>query len=423
MHKVLEFLGIKNNPFYSKELKGDWLELFVNRVNEIEEFDWFIESGRTVAICSKQGIGKSSFLSYINEIILSEKDVLSAKFNFDFEKVDGNEFMVFLRKILFELLYLFKSHRDKFPSLQKIDFEVETARLNKTVTFEENVKRNFGGKIGIDFDLNKFADLMYPALGKNDTLPKIHAGMGGDRSKENKAITQIPLHNNETIKDKIIELGNLYEAPVVFLIDELDKTGKLFQDSFEWSKEIYSLLRHCREMFETSNFIFVFSLDIVFYDKKIEANKDSDEKNIDIFGIIEKFIKLDRFNLKDFEIALKKRLDIAQPDNPKRFYDNARIKLHYAFTRGNSRKFMSWYENVLFESYKKKDRSISFDRFFDVYEKELGYSFSKNLRSFFIDMANNEYVKLHTVEKKDLQIFVDEKYINENNGFYSFVVK
>jgi len=81
-HNKLEFLGLKNNPFYSKELKGDWLELFTNREKEIERALFYIESGRTIAICSKQGIGKSSFLSFLNERILPKENILSRKFNF-----------------------------------------------------------------------------------------------------------------------------------------------------------------------------------------------------------------------------------------------------------------------------------------------------------------------------------------------------
>ena len=414
--KICDFSGLKNNPFYSKELKGPWLELFVNRKDELEETEWFIASGRTVAICSKQGIGKSSFLSYMNERVLPETDLLSAKFNFDFEKVEGNEFMIFLRKILRELLFLFAKHKDDYPALQNIDFEFESARLEKTITLEENIKRNFGGKIGIEADFNKVAKLFHPVLVNNGGLPKVSAGLGGDGGRESKTITQIPIHNNETVKDKIIELGKLYDGPVVFFIDELDKTGKLFQDSFEWSKEIYKLLRHCREIFETSNFIFVFSLDYVFYEKMIEANREG--KNIDILGIIEKFVNLDPFTLKEFEAALIKRFEFAEAENPQQFFDKGKIKLLYSFTMGNSRLFMSWYEDILYQSYRKKNKNINYNSFFDIFEKKLGYDFSKNIRKFLIELAENESAKLHTVTKEDMKIFIDSKYIIEDNGIY-----
>ncbi|ETR65627.1 MAG: hypothetical protein OMM_13959, partial [Candidatus Magnetoglobus multicellularis str. Araruama] len=237
MKTQFEFLGLKNNPFFSKELKGKWLDFFYDRDSEVSKTCFFIEGARTIAICGKQGIGKSSFLSYLNEVILPKQNILSLKFNFDFEKIEKKEPMFFLR-LLLELLLLFEKNQDNHPKLKEIDYEYEKSRINRTMTLEENVKGNLFSS------LIKAASQFVLGSIKND-----------------------PIHNNETIKRKIIELGSYFDEPIVLLIDELDKTGKFFQDNFEWANEIYLLLRQYREIFENSNFIFIFALDEVFYEK------------------------------------------------------------------------------------------------------------------------------------------------------------
>ena len=411
----LEFLGLKNNPFYSKELKDDWLTLFSNREQELEKTLFYIESGRTIAICSNQGIGKSSFLSYLNEIVLPKEKILSRKFNFDFEKIEENEYIIFLRRVLMELLDLFKSIKDNYPQLQLIDYDYESARLHKTITFEENIKRNLGGKIGIDIKNDKLTNLLSPL-----SLPNFSTSLKGDKSKENKITTQISILNNEEIKSKIIELGQLYEEPVVFFIDELDKTGKLFEDNFEWAKRIYLLLRNCREIFELSNFIFVFSLEAVFCEKKIEANIDQSEKNIDLLGIIEKFVMLNRFPFSDFKALLQKRLEFAEVDDTTIFIEERKIKLLYIFARGNSRKLINWYEEALFKACIKKDNTFSIDIFFDVFEDEMNISFSETHRQFFIQLIDQKTVSKKEFQNLELDVFIENGFVITDDHSYKY---
>jgi len=413
MKNKLEFLGLKNNPFYSKELKDEWLELFINRKQEIERTFFYIDSARTTAVCSKKGIGKSSFLSYLNEKILPKENILSLKFNFDFEKIEENEYIIFLRKVLLELLNLFKSIMEEQPQLKKIDYSYETSRLHKTITFEESLKRNFGGKFGIDLGSEKIANLLTPLFS-----PKVSTTLGGDKSKEHKVTTQVNVFNNEEIKSKIIELGKLYDEPIVFFIDELDKTGKLFQDNFEWAKQIYLLLRHCREIFESSNFIFVFALDAIFYDKKIAANIDKDDKNIDLFGIIEKFVILERFPFSEFKIMLQKRLNFAEVEDIEKFLDETKLKLLYYFARANSRRLISWYEEVLFSACIKKNKDISVDIFFDVFENEINLLFSKAHREFFIKLITEKTVSQQDFPGLNLDKFIEHEYVIKKDDIY-----
>ena len=415
MENKLEILGFKNNPFYSKELKGNWLELFTNRDKAIERLLFYISSARTTAICSKQGIGKSSFLSYLNEIVLREKNILSRKFNFDFEKIEENEYIIFLRRLLLELLDLFETNAHNSPKLANIDYAYETARLHKTITLEENIKRSFGGKLGLKTDGNKIANLLSPVF-----LPGVSGQVKADKTKQTKLTTQINVLNNEEIKSKIIELGELYDDPIVFFIDELDKTGKLFEDNFEWAKQIYLLLRNCREIFESSNFIFVFALDAVFYDKKIEANTDKAEKNIDLFGIIEKFILLKPFSFLEFKDSLKKRLDFAELENMESIMDDTKLRLLYNFTRANSRKLMSWFEEVLFNASIAKDKTISFDHFFQVFEDELNLNFSNELKNFFIKLSQENFLPVEKFSNLPLDEFIDKGYIVRENTYFKF---
>jgi len=409
----IKFFGFKLNPFYSKELKGNWLSLFSNRKQELKKTLYYIKHARTTAICSNQGIGKSSFLSYLHEIVLPKKGILSRKFNLDFEKIEENEYIIFLRRVLLEMLDLFRSIKDHYPKLQDIDYDYESARLHKTITLEENIKRNFGGKIGIDMNSDKLTHLLSPL-----SLPNFSTSLKGDKSKESKLRTQISIFNNEEIKSKIIELGNLYEDPVVFFIDELDKTGKLFDNSFEWAKRIYLLLRNCREIFELSNFIFVFALDAVFYEKKIETNLDQSEKNIDLLGIIEKFVMLDRFSLSDFKALLQQRLEFAEVVDITKFIDERKLKLLYLFARGNSRKLMGWYDEALFTACSKNDESFSIDIFFDVFEDEMNISFSETHRLFFIKLIDQNTISKKEFQELQLDIFIENGFVISDNLHY-----
>jgi hypothetical protein len=152
--------------------------------------------------------------------------------------------------------------------------------------------------------------------------------------------------------------------------------------------------------------------------KKIEANLDKSEKNIDLLGIIEKFVMLDRFLFSDFKALLQQRLEFAEVVDITKFIDESKLKLLYLFARGNSRKLMNWYEETLFNACIKNDDSISIDNFFDVFENEMNISFSAKHRLFFIQLIDQKTISKKEFQGLQLDIFIENGFVISDEHHY-----
>lgn len=405
----LELFKLNFNPFTIDELNAESIDLFVNRKNELDELIIFIKDYSTSAIAGDQGVGKSSLLIKLREL-LREQDYLVQYLKVAPTRDGATLKSSFLRKILRELLILLDSHEVNLSKFN-IDLLFEFDRLDYTITFQ-----SLQGKIAAasaNIDVGKSDSLLESVIPFN-----LKSKLEIDRSKTSStSISRTPiLHNDETLKETIHKIARALKESgfkIVILVDELDKLGREAYAHSHWFQEIYDFLGYCEDILTAGNLLFVFALQKEFFNKYNEAliKPDGDTH---FLGLISEIVLLENFTFNDALSLVDKRIEIAQGKRSRQdIFEPGVLDILFVFAFRNTRKFIQFINHLLTESTLMKSKTITFEILWQTLRKKHGHTWlTLSICSIFEQLAKENLIFGREEDiPDDLKILLEKNYV------------
>ena len=222
---VLEYWGFERHPFSDFILKGDGLDLFINREIEIKRLHNCL-SDRLTGIYGKPGIGKSSFLRKFQEMLRTNYPII-------YLQMAGNSEKILYREILGTILVNIK--KNSIKTSKKLDIDKELSRMENTLqqTRESEIGASavFSGSIS-----------------------------------ETKT-TNTPKHTEDSAFNLLRGIIQKTETPFVIIIDDMERIKFMFETEEAYFRFITAFARNVNESFNKAEVAFVITLDDKFAGK------------------------------------------------------------------------------------------------------------------------------------------------------------
>jgi len=335
-----ELFQFSFNPFSIDELTDESIDLFMNRDDALNEIRIFIKDFSTSAIAGEQGVGKSSFLIKLKSLLPEAYIVKYLKIT---PTKDGDNLKsMFLRTILRALLIIVI---EKELHLPEIDILFEVEKLDYSITLQTLVSKS--SAISANINLGN-----EPSLWETVIPFSLKSKLEKQRqSASTTSISKTPIiHNDHSMKETIHRIADAlksYDFEIVLLIDELDKLGRKSYAFTNWFEQIYDLLGYTEDVLTAGNLLFVFALQKEFHEKYYRALQEADG-DTHFLGLISEIILLENFSFAEAQSIIRKRLEFAEcKQKLEDIFDNSVLKILYAFSFQNTRKFIQFVNHVL----------------------------------------------------------------------------
>lgn len=264
---VVKFWGFNQNPFRDAPLRSNSLSLFTCREEEIADLKDSLDNPLT-GVYGSLGVGKTSFLNKAAQILSQGKDYNVVYVDLG-HCTEANLYREFLRVLL-------ERNREKTFKLRRgsgINIKKELERLDSTLTASTT------SKIGAS------------------------AVLVADRSEE--STKEINIHSEETARSKISEIVQKVNAPLVVLVDDLEKVKYFLSDqATAYLRAIASFTSTFKDI-ENDLVSFVITLDDHFARLVEEERKAGSGAFSYSFG---ELLELRNFNPKELAEVIKIRL-------------------------------------------------------------------------------------------------------------------
>lgn len=263
---MLSYWGFKDHPFDDFILKDQSLCLFVDREKQLHKLHNAL-TGRLCGIYGSQGVGKSSFLRKLEEILkASELSVV-------YVHLMGTSEKAIYREILAAILRNHISGELKTDPKLKLKAKEELDRVESSIQITS--ESEFGAQ-GI-----------------------IKAGLKRTQKQD------FDPHSEETARALIRDVIYNATSPFAVIIDDLERMKHFLENADSYFRFVTSIAKTIDESFSDPKVCFIVSVDTHFVDR-INQNLPDDEGAISFsFGDL---IKLENFSPQLLIEILKRRL-------------------------------------------------------------------------------------------------------------------
>jgi hypothetical protein len=349
---IREFFGIKEPFFKTDELKGNDIQRFAAREDELLDLKIAVDLNRNYAVIGETGTGKSSLLLKFQEEI---KDSYYTDYLYFYTeaKTDKERKEEFFHSILSRLLIQIIANNELMNHYDPKDIYLETERLNFSISIKELEKKQV--KITPEIEAN-FQKLLMGSILPIELNAKLQAKIGKETQKIE--TWSYKKHTEISLKKTIDELTRQLPAPFVLFIDEMDRIIKAVVESKDWLKEVIKILQFSTEIMTNKNLIFVFALQPEVYD--IFAKADRGEGDDSILEYVPAFKKIGGFDLDFAKDAVQESLKFTgYKGTMDDLFEKDIMEIILSVVKNNPRQFMRYLTDLVSIIYKKNQHQVT----------------------------------------------------------------
>ncbi len=267
--KTLRFWGFERHPFADNILKDDLLKLFIDRKAELSDVEDALGYSRVVGVYGTLGVGKSSFLQKLRQILCSDGYPVA------YIHLSADSEGTFYRELLAELLVLLNNKNLKLKPKSDVKLRDEAIRLYASVSQSRGA--NFGAKL---------------------------LGILGGNFTENKT-KRIAAHDEVSSRGSICKIFNRLNVPLVVIFDDFEK---LRYESNGATRDYFLILSRfiatLEEQFNHEEVSFVVSMDTLVENHIARNRKEGGEFAFSLNSLC----KLPNLKIKDLHDFIRVRL-------------------------------------------------------------------------------------------------------------------